>query len=85
VPAPERPNPEHPSLSPIDKAKDVAGGVAHPVEATKDLAAEAERGQSARTPLIAVTGVTIAIAVAVALVLAVALILYFTLGGGKNH
>ena len=81
MPAPERPNPEQPSLNPIDKAKDVAAGVAHPVETTKDLAAEADRGRSARTPLIAVTGVTIAIAVVVAIVLAVALILYFTLGG----
>ena len=85
VPAPERPNPEHPSLNPVDKAKDVATGVAHPVDTTKDLAEEAERGASARTPLIVLTGVTIAIGVAVALVLAVALILYFTLGGGKNH
>jgi hypothetical protein len=85
VPAPERPNPEEPSLNPVDKAKDVAGGVAHPVETSKDLAAEADRGASARTPLIAVTGVTIAVGVVVLLVLAVALILYFTLGGGKNH
>src|SRR5205814_983931 len=53
VPAPERPNPEHPSLNPVDKAKDVVTGVAHPVDTTKDLAEEAERGASARTPLIA--------------------------------
>ena len=79
--APERPNPEQPSLNPLDKARDVAGGVAHPVETTKDLAAEAERGRSARTPLIAVTGVTLAIAVVVAVLLAVALVLYFVLGG----
>jgi uncharacterized membrane protein len=81
VPAPERPNPETPSLNPLDKAKDVATGVVHPVETTKDLAAEAERGRSARTPLIAVTGVTLAVGVVVAIVLAVALILYFALGG----
>ena len=81
MPAPERPSPEEPSLNPIDKAKDLAGGVAHPVETTKDLAAEAERGRSARTPLIAVTGVTLAVGVVFAVVLAVALILYFTLGG----
>jgi hypothetical protein len=81
VPAPERPNPEQPSLNPLDKARDVAGGVTHPVETTKDLAAEADRGRSARTPLIAVTGVTLAIAVVVAVVLAVALVLYFVLGG----
>ncbi|MBW8741731.1 MAG: hypothetical protein ACJ747_15210 [Gaiellaceae bacterium] len=85
MPAPERPNPQQPSLNPVDKAKDVAGGVAHPVETTKGLAAEAERGRTARTPLIAITGVTIVVGVVVALVLAVALILYFTLGGGTNH
>jgi hypothetical protein len=81
VPAAERPSPEEPSLNPVDKAKDVAAGVAHPVETTKELAAEADHGHSARTPLIAVTGVTLAIGVVVAIVLAVALILYFTLGG----
>ena len=81
MPAPERPSPEEPSLNPLDKARDVAGGVAHPVETTKDLAAEADRGRSARTPLIAVTGVTLAIAVVVAVLLTVALVLYFVLGG----
>jgi hypothetical protein len=66
---------------PVEKAKDVAGGVAHPVETGKDLAAEAERGQSARTPAIAITGVTLFISIVFAIVLAVALVLYFTLGG----
>ncbi len=83
--APNRPNPDEPSLNPVDKARAVGHGLAHPVETTKDLAAEAERGTSARTPLIATTAVTIAVAIVVAIVLAVALILYFTLGGGKNH
>jgi cell division protein FtsX len=81
VPAPERPNPDHPSLNPLDKAKDVATGVAHPVETTKELAAEAERGRSARTPLIAVTGVTIVVGIAFAILLAIALVLYFVYGG----
>jgi hypothetical protein len=81
VPAPERPNPDHPSLNPLDKAKDVATGVAHPVETTKELAAEAERGRSARTPLIAVTGVTIVVGVAFAILVAIALVLYFVYGG----
>ena len=81
MPAPERPNPEEPLLNPLDKARDVGGAVAHPVDTTKELAAEAERGRSARTPLIAITGVTLAVGVVVAVVLAVALILYFTLGG----
>jgi hypothetical protein len=66
---------------PVEKAKDVAGSVAHPVETTKELAAEAERGRSARTPMIALTGVTLAILVAVITLLAIALILYFALGG----
>ena len=81
MPAPERPNPDEPSLNPLDKAKDVASGVAHPVETTKDLAAEAERGRSVRTPLIAVAGVTLVIGIVFAILVAVALILYFTLGG----
>ncbi len=83
--APNRPNPDEPSINPLDKARDVGHGVAHPLETTKDLAAEAERGTSARTPLIAVTGVTIAVAIAFVIFLAIALTLYFTLGGGKNH
>jgi hypothetical protein len=68
-------------VDPVEKAKDVVTGVAHPVETTKELAAEAERGRSARTPLIALTGVTLAISVVVMALLAVALVLYFTLGG----
>lgn len=81
----QRPNPEQPSLNPLDKARDVGAGVVHPVETTKDLAAEADRGVTARTPLIATTAVTIVVGIAVAILLAVALVLYFTLGGGKNH
>jgi hypothetical protein len=66
---------------PVEKAKDVAGGVAHPVETTKELAAEAERGASARTPVLALTGVTLLVTIVVVVVLAIALVLYFTLGG----
>jgi hypothetical protein len=66
---------------PVEKAKDVAESVAHPVETTKELAAEAERGRSARTPVIALTGVTLVILVAVIALLAIAFALYFTLGG----
>jgi hypothetical protein len=66
---------------PVDKAKDVASGVAHPVETSKELAAEADRGRSPRTPLIALTGVTLFLAVIVGVVLAVALVLYFAFGG----
>jgi hypothetical protein len=35
----------------------------HPVEKIKELEAEAERGRSPRTPLIAITGITIVVGV----------------------
>jgi hypothetical protein len=57
----------------------------HPVEKTKELAAEADRGRSPRTPLLMLGGVTVVIGIAVAILLAVALVLYFMLGGGQNH
>jgi hypothetical protein len=53
----------------------------HPVEKAKDLAAEAERGRSPRTPLLALTGVTIAISILFAVLVTVALVLYFAYGG----
>jgi hypothetical protein len=61
---------------PIEKTKDVAGAVAHPAETTKSLATEADRGRSARTPAIALTGVTIVIAALVAVVLLIAVLAY---------
>jgi hypothetical protein len=81
VPAPEPPSPERPSLNPVDKAKDVVEAVEHPLETAKALEQEAEEGRSARTPVIALTGVTVFVGVVVLVVLAVALVLYFTLGG----
>lgn len=53
----------------------------HPVERTKELAAEAERGRSPRTPLLALTGVTAVVTVALLVLLAIALTLYFVYGG----
>ena len=53
----------------------------HPVEKTKDLAAEAERGRSPRTPLLALTGVTMLIGVIFAILVSVGLVLYFAYGG----
>jgi hypothetical protein len=53
----------------------------HPLEKIKELEAEAERGRSPRTPLLALTGVTAVIGVIFAMLLAVALILYFAYGG----
>jgi hypothetical protein len=70
---------------PAEKAKELAGGaahgVAHPVETTKELGQEAQTGESARTPLIAMTAVTIGVGVVIVLILAVALTLYFVYGG----
>ena len=53
----------------------------HPVEKIKDLEAEAERGRSPRTPLLALTGVTMLISVVFAILVTVALVLYFAYGG----
>jgi hypothetical protein len=53
----------------------------HPIEKTKDLAAEAERGRSPRTPLLALTGVTMLLGVIFAILVTVALVLYFAYGG----
>lgn len=51
------------------------------METAKDLAAEAERGRSPRTPLIAITGVTLFMSVIFVIMLAAALTLYFVYGG----
>lgn len=53
----------------------------HPIEKTKVLAAEAERGRSPRTPLLALTGITILLSVIFAILVTVALVLYFAYGG----
>jgi len=47
-----------------------------------DLAAEAERGRSPRTPFLALTGVWLTVFAVVAVVLALALTVYFVSGGG---
>jgi hypothetical protein len=64
-----------------EKAKDIVHSVEHPVEAAKALEREAELGKSARTPLIALTGVTLLVFVLLALMLAVTMTLYFVYGG----
>ncbi len=46
-------------------------------ETPKELAQEASRGRSARTPLIALTGVTLVVAAVVAVILVAALLVYF--------
>jgi hypothetical protein len=62
---------------PVEKVKDVASATAHPVDTAQDLAAEAARGRSARTPIIALSGVTIAISVVLALLLVVLFLIYY--------
>ena len=57
----------------VDSTSEV---VQHPIESAKNLAVEAERGRSARTPAIAISGVTIVVAVVVAIVLIAAVIAY---------
>jgi hypothetical protein len=64
-----------------DKAKDVVHAVEHPVETAKALEHEAEEGESARTPLIVITGLTLVLGVIFVVLLAIALTLYFVYGG----
>jgi len=64
-----------------EKAKDLVHSVEHPVEAAKSLEREAELGKSARTPLIALTGVTLIVSVILAIMLAIVMTLYFVYGG----
>jgi len=66
---------------PVDKAKDVVHAVEHPVETVKALEHEAAEGKSARTPLIAVTGITLILGVIFAILVTIALVLYFAYGG----
>ncbi|MDQ2984852.1 MAG: hypothetical protein M3R70_13170 [Actinomycetota bacterium] len=66
---------------PVEKAKDVAGAAAHPVDTAKDLAEEAERGRSPRTPAIAITGVSLVVGAIVVIVLVIAFVVYFAFGG----
>ena len=66
---------------PSDKAKDVVHAVEHPVETAKALEREAEEGVSARTPLIAVTGIALFLGVIFVILLAITLVLYFVYGG----
>jgi uncharacterized membrane protein len=66
---------------PLEKAKDVVHAVEHPLETAKELEREAEEGKSARTPLIALTGVTLFVGIIFAILVTIALVLYFAYGG----
>jgi hypothetical protein len=65
----------------VDKAKDVVHAVEHPVETAKALEHEAAEGKSARTPLIAITGIAFFLGVIFAILVTVALVVYFAYGG----
>jgi hypothetical protein len=62
---------------PIQKTKDAAGAAAHPIETAKSLEAEAEAGRSARTPAIAIGGVTLVVGAILAVVLVIAFLAYY--------
>jgi hypothetical protein len=66
---------------PVEKAKEVVHAVEHPVETAKALEHEAAEGKSARTPLLAVTGITLVLAVIFAILVTITLVLYFAYGG----
>lgn len=66
---------------PVEKAKEVVHAVEHPVETAKALEHEAAEGESARTPLIAVTGIALILGVIFAILVTIALVLYFAYGG----
>jgi hypothetical protein len=66
---------------PLDKAKHVLHDVEHPIETAKALEQEAAEGESERTPLIAITGVTLFLGVIFVILLAIVLTLYFVYGG----
>ena len=68
-------------VHPVEKAKDVVHAVEHPLETAKELEREAEEGKSARTPVIALTGVTLFVGVIFAVMVTIALVLYFVYGG----
>jgi hypothetical protein len=68
-------------VDPAEKVKDVVHAVEHPLETAKELEREAEQGRSPRTPLIALTGVTLFVSLIFVIVVTIALVLYFVYGG----
>jgi hypothetical protein len=64
-----------------EKARGIVHAVEHPVEVAKQLEHEAEEGDSARTPLIALVGVTLVALVIFVIMLSIAMTLYYLNGG----
>ena len=63
------------------KARGFVEAVEHPIEVAKELEHEAEVGESARTPVIALAGVTLFVGVLFVLLMAIAMTLYVVYGG----
>jgi hypothetical protein len=61
---------------PNDRVDSPVEATKHPVESAKSLAKEADRGRSARTPALAISGVTMVVTIAFAIALAIAVIAY---------
>ena len=63
------------------RTHDVLHVVEHPIETARALEREADEGSSARTPAIAVAGVSIVLAAILIVMLAIAMTAYFLEGG----
>ena len=66
---------------PVDKAKHVLHDVEHPIDTAKALEQEAAEGESARTPLIVISGITFFLVVIFVILMAIVLTLYLVYGG----
>ena len=64
-----------------DKAMGIVHAVEHPVEVAKELEHEAAEGSSARTPVLALVGVTLVAFVIFVLMLSIAMTVYYLNGG----
>jgi hypothetical protein len=64
-----------------EKAKDLVHAVEHPIATAKALEHEAEEGNSARTPAIAVAGVTLVVFAIFVVMFTIAMTVYFLEGG----
>lgn len=65
----------------VDKAKHILHDVEHPIDTAKALEHEAAEGQSARTPLIVISGITFFLVVIFVILMAIVLTLYLVYGG----
>jgi hypothetical protein len=64
-----------------DKAHEIVHAVEHPIETAKALEHEAEEGSSARTPVIAIVGVSIVLFAILVVMLTIAMTAYLLEGG----